>query len=392
MNRNPLNVLMLSASLSLTGTHRVLMDLLEGLDKNKFRPIIVYKPEFHGSGVDLVPKIREMGFEIHQLRGRHLFSLRGLADLLRIVTSHHVDIVHCWDSLSIIARFIAKISGAKVIDSIGNPPSVESWKNRFAKKVSSLLLDGVVFASHGSREAHHKFGPNILRFCKEQVIYNCIRLNKLPEYGRHKKDLIRKEYGIHSDDFILSNLGMYNEQKAQEFLIQALPMVLERQNNVKLFLIGWGSRQDHLRKQREILNLENHVILTGKKQRQEVFDLLSVTDIYVSSSLWEGLPIALLEAMAFRLPVVATDVIGNCEVVANGNSGLLVPARNSFALAKAILTLIENPGLRKNMGTHGRKRTESLFTPEKFVRAHEAFYESLLDSHGKCVLSASLNR
>lgn len=381
MSRNYIKILMLSASLSLTGTHRILMDLLEGLDKKRFQPLIAYKPEFHGSGIDLVPKINEMGVEICLLRGNHLFSLNGLVDLHRIISRHHVDVVHCWDSLSIMARFIGKISGAKVIDSIGNPPVYESWKNRLAKKISSLLLDGIVFQSHGSKEAHHKFGSNILRFCKEEVIYNCIHLNKLPEYGRHEKDLIRKKCGIQSDDLILSNLGMYNEQKAQEFLIQALPEVLEHKKNVKLLLIGWGDRENILREHIKTLNLKDHVILTGKKQRQNVFELLSVTDVYVSSSLWEGLPIALLEAMAFRVPVVATDVIGNREAVSENDTGLLVPARNPSALTGAILKIIHNPDLRESMGNEGRKRVESLFAPERFISAHEDFYHSILDAH-----------
>ena len=381
MKKNPTTILMLSASLSVTGTHRILMDLLEGLDKERFRPLIAYKPKFRGSGVDLVPKIKEMGFEICPLRGKSLFSLNGLVDLYRIISRHHVHVVHCWDSLSIMARFIGKISGAKVIDSIGNPPVDESWKNRLTKKISSLLLDGVVFQSHGSKEAHHKFGSNILRFCKEQVIYNCIHLNKLPEYGRHEKELIRRKYGIRDDDFILCNLGMYNEQKAQEFLIQALPEVLERQNNVKLFLIGWGDRENILRKHIETLNLKDHVILTGKKQRQNVFELLSITHLYVSSSLWEGLPIALLEAMAFRVPVVATNVIGNREAVSENETGLLVPARNPSALGGAILNFIHNPDLRRSMGNEGRKRVERIFAPERFIRAHEDFYHSILHAH-----------
>ena len=174
---------------------------------------------------------------------------------------------------------------------------------------------------------------------------------------------------------------MYNEQKAQEYLIQALPEVLEHHNNVKLLLIGWGDRENILREHIKTLNLKDHVILTGKKQRQNVFELLSVTDVYVSSSLWEGLPIALLEAMAFRVPVVATDVIGNREAVSENETGLLVSARNPSALAGAILNIIHNPDLTKSMGNEGRKRVESLFAPERFIRAHEDFYQSILDAH-----------
>jgi glycosyltransferase involved in cell wall biosynthesis len=85
--------------------------------------------------------------------------------------------------------------------------------------------------------------------------------------------------------------------------------------------------------------------------------------------------------MAFRVPVVATDVIGNREAVSENVTGLLVPARNPSALAGAILNFLHNPELRKSMGNEGRKRVEIFFGPERFIGAHEEFYESFLDSH-----------
>jgi len=101
-------------------------------------------------------------------------------------------------------------------------------------------------------------------------------------------------------------------------------------------------------------------------------------DIYVSSSLWEGLPIAVLEAMAFRLPVVATNVIGNREAVADRETGFLVPPRDPGALSKAILTLVQDRNLRKQMGNRGRIRVETMFHPDRFIREHEEFYMDIL--------------
>jgi glycosyltransferase involved in cell wall biosynthesis len=355
------------------------MDLLEGLDKQKFQILIAYKPEFPGPGDDLVLKIKEMGFKVCPLRGRHIFSRDGLCDLYHIISSNRIDIIHCWDSLSIAARFIGKINGAKIIDSIGNPPIMpESWKNRLAKKVSSVFLDGVIFQSNGSREAHHKHGVNVVRRRKERVIYNCIDVGNLPKYGPNKKDQIRKKSGLDKGDIILCNLGMYNIQKSQEYLIQAIPGILEHHNNAKLLLVGWGEREDILKSHILSLGLKEHVILTGKKERWEVFEILSVTDVYVSSSLWEGLPIAVLEAMAFGIPVVATDVIGNREAVSDNASGLLVPTQSPVDLGQAIVSLIGNPELKKSMGEAGRKRVRSLFTPERFISAHEDFYREIL--------------
>jgi glycosyltransferase involved in cell wall biosynthesis len=371
---------MLTASLSVTGTHRVLMDLLEGLDKQKFQILVAYKPDFPGPGNDMVPKIKEMGIKVYSLRGKHIFSWDGLIDLYHIIYNNHIDIVHCWDSLSIVARFIGKINGAKIIDSVGNPPMMpeSSWKNRLAKKISSIFLDGVIFASNGSMEAYHKYSANVLRRRKEKVIYNCIDVISLPNCGPNKKDQIRKKYDINKSDILLCNLGMYNIQKSQEYLIQAMPEVLVQHDNVKLLLVGWGEREDILRKHILSLGLQEHVILTGKKERREVFEILSVTDVYVSSSLWEGLPVAVLEAMAFGIPIVATDVIGNREAVSHNASGLLVPTQSPVDLGQAILSLIGNPELKKSMGEAGRKRVADRFRKDEFIREHENFYISIL--------------
>ena len=357
------------------------MDLLEGLDKQKFQILVAYKPESLGPGDDLVPKIKEMGFKVCPLRGRHIFSWDGLSDLYHIISNNRVDIVHCWDSLSIAVRFIGKINGAKIIDSVGNPPMMpESWKNRLAKKVSSIFLDGVIFQSNGSREAHHKHGTNVVCRRKEKVIYNCVDVSNLPKYGPYEKDQIRKKYALNKSDILLCNLGMYNIQKSQEYLIQAMPGILEHHNNVKLLLVGWGERENILRNHILSLGLKEHVILTGKKERRKVFEILSVTDVYVSSSLWEGLPVAVLEAMAFGIPVVATDVIGNREAVLNNETGLLIPVRNSLAFAHAVSSLIKDPRWKKKMGESGRERVADRFTKDEFIREHEEFYINILRS------------
>jgi len=372
---------MLSASLSITGTHRILLDLIKGLDRRAFDIVTAYKPEFPGAGNDIADDIRLSGVEVMALRGRHLFGLVGLNDLYRIALQHDIEIIHCWDSLSIPARLIGKLTGAKVIDTIGNPPVDDSWKNRLANRITSPLLNGIIFQSAESREAHHQCGSFYLRVCNETVIYNAFDLRTVPEYPLEKKAHIRNRYGFNEKDVILINMGMLNTQKSQEHLVDAMPYVLEGHPNVRLMIVGWGEREHILREHILSNQLENHVFLAGKRQRQEVFDILSIADIYVSSSLWEGLPIAILEAMAFRLPVVATDVIGNRESVLNQETGLLVPPGNAGALGRAICTLVREKNLRKQMGNRGWKRIESVFNLDRFIREHEHFYRNILNGN-----------
>jgi glycosyltransferase involved in cell wall biosynthesis len=339
---------------------------------------VAHKPYFSGTGEDLLVEIEKFGYKIYRLRGEKLFSLIGLWDLFRIIYSNKINIIHCWDSFSIMARFIAKITGAKVVDRIGNPPIDESARQRVGKRISSVFLDGVIFASKGSREAHHQNGPNILRWCKEKVVYNSIHLSDVPEYKTEDKNKIREKYSISKNDTVLINMGMYNKQKSQEYLIKALPGIIERHKKLKLLLVGWGERENLLQHHIRILNLGEFVTLTGKKHRHEVFEFLSVADIYVSSSLWEGLPNSILEAMAFKLPVVATDVIGNNEAVKHQKTGFLIPVGNLSSFGEAIVNLIVNPDLRMRMGQEGRNRIKKHFTEDRFIKQHEEFYETII--------------
>ena len=373
-----IKILMLTVSLSLTGTHRILMDLIEGLDREKFEILVAFKPEFPGSGNELIPEIRELNSQIFRLRGRHLYDLKGLWDLHKIVSKHYVDIIHCWDSFSIMGRFLGRINNAKVIDTIGNAPVKVYWKEYISRKISSIFLDGIIFQSNGSQYLTHQYGPDNLRRCMEKVIYNSINLEKVPHYQSEEKRAIREKYGLQESDIILSNLGMYNIQKSQEYIINAMPEILKTYSNVKLLLIGWGEREKILKQQIQSLNLVDRVTLTGQKRRAEVFDLLAITDIYVTSSLWEGLPIAILEAMAFGLPIIGTNVVGNQEVILDKQTGLLVPSRDSLALAKAVCNLISIPAKKSMIGKAGRIRAQKLFNPEIFIKKHEDFYRQIL--------------
>ena len=370
-------ILFLSASLSLTGTHRVMLDLIKGLNRDRYRVFAAYKPELQGPGNDILMETEKYTEKVFKLRGKHVFAFPGIIDLNGILRNNRFDIIHCWDSLSIIARITGKLYGSRVIDSIGNPPVMESWKNRLAKKITSLFLDGAVFCSNESLKSHYLNGANIHKLCTNKVIYNCIDIDEIPEYSQELKLSLRKKYGISANDILLTNLGMYNEQKAQRYLIEALIHVLPSHPETRLFLVGWGKNETLLKNRINDLGLQNNVVLTGKKLRKEVFEILSITDIYVSSSLWEGLPLSVLEAMAFRLPVAATDVTGNSEAVENNITGFLFPEKDPLSSGNSILKLIDNPGLRLSMGLLGREKVEKDFSKKQFISGHESFYDLL---------------
>jgi glycosyltransferase involved in cell wall biosynthesis len=144
---------------------------------------------------------------------------------------------------------------------------------------------------------------------------------------------------------------------------------------VKVLIVGDGERREQLHRLAAELGLRN-VIFAG--HQRDVADYLHALDVFVLPSLWEGLPVSVLEAMACSLPVVATRVSGTPEVVEDGITGRLVEPRDAAGLLSAITALVADAGLRRRMGDAGRKRVEREFSAESMLASTEEVYRDLV--------------
>jgi len=154
---------------------------------------------------------------------------------------------------------------------------------------------------------------------------------------------------------------------------EAVAMVKRKHPDIKLLLVGEGILKGKMEEMCEALDLQENVMFLG--DRSDVPDLLSRIDFFVLPSLWEGLPISLLEASASKLPVIATKVSGSEEVVIDGKTGILVPPGDPSALSLAITWMIENRKKAKAMGDEGRKRVKENFNIRTAVKTYEELYE-----------------
>jgi glycosyltransferase involved in cell wall biosynthesis len=151
---------------------------------------------------------------------------------------------------------------------------------------------------------------------------------------------------------------------------------LDRVNDVTLVVVGDGSERGALETLADDLDVTGKIRWAG--HRRDVPFLLPAFDLFIQPSLHEGLPNTVLEAMAAGLPVVATDVGGTPEVVVDGVTGLLVPPRDSSALAEAVAMLLSDQNLRHDMGQAGRERVANHFAVRHMIEQTEQLYEQLL--------------
>lgn len=186
----------------------------------------------------------------------------------------------------------------------------------------------------------------------------------------------KSDLGISPDDRTVGTVANFYENKGLRYFLQAAARVRRVFPKTSFIIIGDGQARPALEDLSAQLDLKNSIHFLGRQK--DVLQWMPFFDVFVLSSLKEGMPFSLLEAMSTARPVVGTAVGGIPEAVIDGKTGILVPPRNPEAIANAIVSLLKNPMRAREMGEAGRKRVLECFTLEKMVKETEAFYQALL--------------
>jgi glycosyltransferase involved in cell wall biosynthesis len=173
--------------------------------------------------------------------------------------------------------------------------------------------------------------------------------------------------GAGEDDLLIVQVARLDYLKDHATAIHALAEVVRCRTNVRLVLVGEGPEEERIAEWIRQRNLASHVRLLGL--RSDISRLLSAADVFLLTSISEGIPLAVIEAMAAGLPVVSTNVGGLTETVEDGRTSFLASAGDHVTLAQHILRLAEDPALRRQMGQRGRERAIRLFS-ERRMHAH----------------------
>jgi glycosyltransferase involved in cell wall biosynthesis len=189
----------------------------------------------------------------------------------------------------------------------------------------------------------------------------------------------RKELGV--DGFVWLAVGRFDPPKDYPTMLQAFARVVHKHSNTILLIAGDGPLRKTMENLARELGIEKRTKFLGI--RRDIPQLMNAADAYVMSSSWEGMPNVLLEASATGLPIVATDVGGNREIVLDGVTGFLVPPRNPEALARTMLRIMDlSDEERKEMGKRARKHIEVKFNLDRVVDLWEILYYELLEKKG----------
>jgi glycosyltransferase involved in cell wall biosynthesis len=302
------------------------------------------------------------GLDLLPLAPKTEMDLTAAWRLSRIVKQLKPDIVHAHDPHGVAMAALALSMSTQ----LAKPPLVAARRVDFHLRGSSLSrwkyrqVDCFICASEAIRAMLVGDGVPTARAVTVHEGIDLERVEAAPPAKLHE------EFWLPHHAPIAGNVAALVPHKGQRHLIEAARVVLPQVPDARFVIAGEGELRPALERQIKDHHLEKHVLLAGF--RPDVLSLHKAFDIFVMSSVTEGLGTSLLDAMAAGKPIVATDTGGIPEVVIHGETGILVPPRDHDAMAQAIVTLLKNDELRRTMGEAGRARARKMFSAERMVQ------------------------
>jgi glycosyltransferase involved in cell wall biosynthesis len=192
-----------------------------------------------------------------------------------------------------------------------------------------------------------------------------------------ERTALKRRMGVSAEELLFASIGRLEEQKGHTYLLRAFAkLVLEEGGAARLVLLGDGTLRAALEQEAHALGIGDRVVFGGI--RDDVLELLLAIDVVVFSSLFEGLPVALLEAMATARCIVTTDPAGIVEAVRSEREALVAPTRDADQLCRQLKRAADDLELRRRLGSAARKRFVDCFTAERMVEAYERIYGEML--------------
>ena len=374
------NVLYVDYKPIFAGGQIALLSLLREIDKKYVNATVVvpskspFTEELRKSGIHFevigLGKI-EKGWDPFLLLRNLTARITPTVKLIRLIRRQGIDIVHANGTFSFVAScFAAKLCRVPVIWWVHNTGLA---RNGVLLIPFIRLADKIVAVT----EAIRREFVGLVREADSKIttIYNGLDLRRFRNLTISKEDKLQ-ELGLSKGDLIIGTVSRLAPEKGLTYFIDAAARVLSAVPQARFLTVGDGPIRQELEANVSRKGLEDRITFTGF--RGDVLDIVSIMDIFVLSAVSrEALSIAVLEAMALRKPIVATDIGGNRELVIDGESGFLVPPRDAESLARAIITLSRDEEKRIAMGQIGRRRVEQFFRIEDMVERNLKLYREL---------------
>jgi glycosyltransferase involved in cell wall biosynthesis len=368
-----IKILHISESSETGGAETVVLDIVTHLDQTRFdSTIVLLKTGW------LKEKLEERGLSPILLESHRSYDIGFLKRLCSTIRHHGVDLIHShlpdanaysclaglWTGVPVLATYHGMLSGA--------------GEERFSDRAKFFLVRNIAKKSVAVSDALRRELIGKAHFPPDRVqrIYNGVEWERFD----NRFDAIAKksQLRIGPDDKVVGMIANLKPTKGYEYFIRCCEILSKEYEKIKFLIIGEGTEEfeDNITQKVRKLGLENHLLFLGF--REDIAELLQILDVFVLSSLSEGMSLAIVEAMGVGIPVVATKSGGPEELIEDGKTGFLVPPRDEKSLAEKVSLLLKNKELARSMGMSGKSSVREKFSIRAMIGKYENTYRSCL--------------
>ncbi|MBE2238303.1 MAG: glycosyltransferase [Caldilineaceae bacterium] len=360
------------------GLERTLLYLLEGLPKDRFDVTVALVPGMEASPFGVA--VKQTGVQVVNIADvLTKFDFTGMYSMVHTISNLQPHIVHIHMTHSVANPFLpfaVRLARVPRLVATEQTNTIIQQKTfgRVRKYLTGLLIDKTIAVSYAVKQGlidHYGLPSNRI-----EVIENGIdvrSLHKRPSASILRE--VRASFHIPEDAYLVGTVAAMRHQKGYEYLIRAIPMISASAPRAFFVFVGDGPLRPELELLVEELKIKERVRFLG--WRFDAAQLLHTLDLFVLPSLYEGLPLAVLEAMAVGLPIIATRVDGTAEVIISGENGILVPPADPQALAESIVQITQNEVLVNSLKKQAYKQMLERYDVSVMISKYLSLYNEI---------------
>lgn len=379
-----INILYVVTKLELGGAQTQLLSIISSLDKQTYNVFLFTAQD--GLLINEASAIERLVLKKSRFLERKINPFKdilALIEIYRFIKKNKIQIVHTHSSKAgILGRIAAKLSKVKIIIHTVHGWSFHNYQQKiayylylFLERICARISSKIIVVSQWDKEK----GLKNLIGRPEQYVLIRYGINSQEFCNQEKRNEISKSLGLSGTDFIVGTVACFKPQKSPLDFIKLAARVKRDFPDIKFVMVGDGALRKQICAEIKKLNLNGEVILAG--WRKDVSLILSCMDIFVLTSLWEGLPIAVLEAMAAGVPIIATDTGGIREVIKNNKTGYLVQANDLGVMQNRVEELFKNKQKRTEFAGFSKQLISSTqdFSLNRMISNTQAVYQALME-------------
>ena len=371
-----IRILHLTSSRGMYGAERVILNLIENTSHGKFDVYLSTLIDDREPHYELLEEVKKRNGKAIGIRCRKRIDLQAIRRLISFLKKNDINILHCHEEKSRFYGLIAtRAERLSIIATNHNWTSPPKWFERFYEYLDAFILRFINRVVPVSDELSHRIRRFKIPTRLISVIPNGINLKEF-----HPEKIAanyRESLGIKNEVKVIGNIGRLSVEKGQKILLQAARRTIDQYPDICFLFVGDGPQEWELKQYAKSLAIDDKVIFTGF--RKDISKIYSLLDVFALTSLHEGTPMVILEAMAMGVPIIATDVGGVANIIQDNKNGILLKPEDPRLVSRALLKLLRNPDVSERLSSKAYRHVKERYSVERMVSQYESIYVDIVN-------------